>query len=96
MADDLATIREAYLDNADYDVDGSVSEAKAFRTACRRLIAMLPSNASRGGSGGSQQFAYRVDEIQKQFHEVQAWLAMNDGDAYPVTHPDFSNSRGDM
>lgn len=96
MADDLDTIRDAYLDNADYDVDGSVAEAKAFRTACRRLIVMLPTTASRGGSAGSQQVGFRLEEVRRSLQEVDAWLSQNDGDSYPVTHPDFSNSRGDL
>jgi hypothetical protein len=95
-AETLTATLAAFDENADYDADGSVAKAKLFRTACRRLIAKLPAQASRGGTGGNQSFAYQVDEIREMIHEVEAWLALNDPDTYGVTHPDFSNSRGDL
>lgn len=96
VAESLETTLAAFDENADYDADASVAKAKLFRTACRRLIAKLPSQASRGGSGGNQQFGFRIDEIHAMLQEVEAWLALNDTGAYPVTHPDFSFARGDL
>lgn len=95
-AESLATTLAAFDENADYDADESVAKAKLFRTACRRLVAKLPAQASRGGSGGNQSFGYRIDEIRALLQEVEAWLALNDTDSYAVTHPDFSDSRGDL
>ena len=95
-AESLADTLAAFDENADYDADASPAKAKLFRTACRRLIAKLPSQASRGSSGGNQEFGFRVDEIRKMLQEVEAWLALNDTDSSAVTHPDFTNARGDI
>jgi len=92
-AESLTATLAAFDENADYDAVGSVSKAKLFRTACRRLIAKLPAQASRGGSGGNQSFGYRIDEIRAMLQEVEAWLALNDTDSYAVVHPDFTYSR---
>ena len=95
MTATLDTAKAAYLDNADYDSDGSVAKAKLFRTACRQLIVLLPSSASRGAGGNSQSFNYRVEDIQAAFQEVNAWLSINDTSSNPsVIHPDFSCARG--
>ncbi len=95
-AESLSATLAAFDENADYDADESVSKAKLFRSACRRLIAKLPAQASRGGSGGNQSFGYRVDEIRALLQEAEAWLALNDTANSAVTHPDFSFSRGDL
>ena len=95
-AESLTTTLTAFDENADYDANASVAKAKLFRTACRRLIVKLPSQASRGGAGGNQEFGFRVDEVRRMLQEVEAWLSLNDGDSHPVIHPDFQNSRGDM
>jgi len=95
-AESLSTTQAAFDENADYASVESVAKAKLFRTACIRLIPKLPAQASRGGSGGNQSFAYRIDEIQALLQGVEAWLALNDTSTSAVTHPDFSNSRGDL
>lgn len=95
-AETLDTTLAAFDENADYDAEASVSKAKLFRTACRRLITKLPSQASRGGSGGNQQFGFRIDEIHKMLQEAETWLALNDTDSCAVTHPDFQFARGDL
>jgi hypothetical protein len=95
-AETLTETLTAFDENADYDADESVSKAKLFRTACRRLIPKLPAQSARGGPGGNQSFAYRVDEIRALLAEVEAWLALNDTADSAVTHPDFSYSRGDL
>ncbi|NQT37804.1 MAG: hypothetical protein HQ581_09965 [Planctomycetes bacterium] len=94
-AESLETTLAAFDENADYDADASVAKAKLFRTACRRLIPKLPSQASRGGSGGNQSFGFRLDEIRGMLQEVEAWLALNDTDSAAVIHPDFTFARGD-
>jgi len=95
-AESLTVTLAAFDENADYDSENSVAKAKLFRTACRRLIPKLPAQASRGGSGGNQSFGYRLDEVRAMLQEVEAWLSMNDTANSTVTHPDFSNSRGDF
>jgi len=94
MTTTLATARAAYLDNADYDADGSVSKAKLFRTACRQLLALLPSDSSMAG-GFSSNVSFRVEEISRQLSSVQAFIANNDTSNASVVHPDFTNARGD-
>ena len=90
----LATAQAAYLDNADYDEDASVSKAKAFRTACRQLIVLLPSTTMRGAGSNQQSIGFRTDEIRKQLEAVESWLAINDTTGNSsVIHPDFSFSR---
>lgn len=95
-AETLTATLTAFDENADYDTDESVGKAKLFRTACRRLLAKLPAQASRGGSGSNQSFGFRIDEIRTALQEVEAWLALNDTSSSAVTHPDFSFSRGDL
>jgi hypothetical protein len=90
----LATAQAAYLDNADYDENASVSQAKAFRTACRQLIVLLPSNAMRGAGSNQQTASFRIDEVRKQLEACECWLAVNDTTGSPgVVHPDFAYSR---
>jgi hypothetical protein len=90
----LATAQAAYLDNADYDESASVSKAKAFRTACRQLIVLLPSSAMRGAGSNQQTIGFRIDEVRRQLEVVEAWLAISDTDGgASVIHPDFSFSR---
>lgn len=94
MAVTLATAQAAYLDNADYDEDNSVAKAKAFRTACRQLIILLPSSGMRGAGGNQQTFGFRVEEIRPHLHACEAWLAVNDTTTNTsVIHPDFAFSR---
>lgn len=96
-AESLSDTLAAFDENADYDADASVAKAKLFRTACRRLIPKLPTQASRGSTGGgNQSFGFRLDEIRRMLQEVEAWLALNDTDSSAVTHPDFTYARGDL
>ena len=94
MAVSLTTAQEAYLDNADYDENASVSKARAFRTACRQLIVLLPSSAMRGAGSNQQAMGFRIEEVRKALEAVECWLAVNDTSGNPaVIHPDFGNSR---
>ena len=97
MAVSLITAQSAYLDNADYDEDNSTSKAKAFRTACRQLIILLPASAMRGAGGNQQTVGFRTEEVRKSLSEVELWLTLNDtgsGSSPSVIHPDLSYGRG--
>jgi hypothetical protein len=96
MAATLTQATDAYLDNADYDTNGSVSEAKAFRTACRQLLVLLPQQQMRGAGGNRQEVQFRMEAIEEALQGVEAWLALNDTDDPAIIHPTFSDSRGDM
>ena len=91
MAVTLTEALENRLDNADYDDSGSVSKAKAFRTACRQLLTLLPVASMRGAGSNQQTVNFRVEEIRKDIESVESWIAINDTTSNPaVVHPDFS------
>ncbi len=96
MATSLATAQDAYLDNADYDSDGSVAKAKLFRTACRQLLVLLPADQSRRAGNNTQQVSFDPAMLRQSLQEVEAWLALNDTSTPAVVHPDFSYARGDI
>lgn len=73
MAATFDQVADAYLDNADFEESGSVAKAKAFVTACVRLLVLLPSSASDQGS--SQAFDQK--EIQANKQRAQAFIAAN-------------------
>ena len=88
----------AYEENADYDEVDSVAKAKAFRTACRRILAKQPTTTIKGGGGAQVTMDTRL--IAEQLAEVETWLARNpdtEADALhgnsSVIHPDFTNFR---
>jgi hypothetical protein len=74
---DLLTVRQAFLENADYAEVADVSKAKAFQTACRRLIVLTPTRTAKGGRDG-EEIELDVQVIQQQLLEVTRWLACND------------------
>lgn len=88
----IATVRQSYVTYADYEETGSQASCKAFITACRRLLALLPT-----ASGGAQStsFEFDVSQIRSELEAAQNWLATNqtsaDNAANPdVVHYDFS------
>lgn len=68
-------VYEAYLTHASYAEDGSVSAAKSFVTACRRLIAM---RAKRSKFDGVSEVEFDVSTITKEKEAAERWLADND------------------
>lgn len=48
MAVDIASARDAYYDNADYEEQDSLAKAKAFLTACVRLQGLSISSSEKG------------------------------------------------
>lgn len=50
MSVTLTSAKAAYLDNADWAESGSLDKARAFSTACRRLLLLVPKR-SRLGDG---------------------------------------------
>ena len=86
----LTEIQNAYVDNASYAEDGSVSKAKAFITACRILLLKLPAEA------GTRESHVRLspDLISKEMAEARAWLQANDTTSTStVTRVSFENCR---
>ena len=90
----LAQVKAAYIDNASYAEDVSVTKAKAFVTACRILLLKLPAEA------GTRESHVRLNPelIQKEMAEARTWIAANDtastGSAGPrVTFGGFERFR---
>lgn len=73
----FATAEAAYLANSDWDDGaGSVSKAQAFRSACRALLVLKPSEVDTG----QKSHAFDMRLVSAQLDAVQAWLAENDPD----------------
>jgi cobalamin-dependent methionine synthase I len=81
---DLATIRQAYVTYADYEAEGSQASCKAFVTACRRLIVMLPSESEAVGVSRVQ---FQIAEVRRQLELAQTWLAAHPSAADAITDP---------
>lgn len=82
---DLATARAAYIDNADYESEGSVAKARDFLTAARRLLVMLPASAV--GRDRSQA-DFELEHVRAEIRACQAWLAANPSSATQQSNPD--------
>lgn len=88
----LTQIENAYLDNASYSEDKSLSKARVFITACRMLLFKLPSAQSKGANS----LSYNRNLIQRELERAQEWLAAKDGAERPeppVTRADFRRLR---
>lgn len=76
MSTTFAQAQTAYLDNAGYDgASGSVAMAKAFRTACRQLLVLLPKVSQQGANN---QLQLSPDLVKKALDDCTTWLASND------------------
>lgn len=89
----LATIRQSYVTYADYEAEGNQASCKAFITACRRLLVMLPSESE---AVGMSRVKFELAEVRRQLEQAQAWLAAHPSDADALTDPaaldhDFSS-----
>jgi len=88
-ADTLA----AYKDTASYAEDGDAGKARAFITACRLLLLILPKRAMHGGTAGGEQIDLNPELIAAQITEAKRWLIGNDTSTPQTTYSDFSNFR---
>lgn len=71
----LAEIKAAYIDNAMYDVNGSVSQAGLFLQACRILMLLMPSMASND----RVSLSLSPTLIDKQIDQVTMFLNTRGG-----------------
>lgn len=90
----LEEIEAAYVDNASYAEDRSVTKCLAFTTAARVLLLKLPVSAAKGGSSSS----FSVESIKSELDKAEAWLgaqSTNDTDRRGpnVTRADFRGFR---
>ena len=87
----------AYADNAAYEENESLAQAKAFVTACRLLLSPRFSvkRARHGGGSGGEEVELDLTVIQQQLadarHYVATTAAAESGSS--VIHPDFTDFR---
>lgn len=93
----IAQAKAAYFDNASYAEDESVAKCKAFITACRFLLLMMPKRASHGGRTGEE---WEIDPgvIQAEKLAAESWLSGQPtsdgtGGGAGVVHCDLSDFR---
>lgn len=70
--DQYESARQAYNDNADYDIACSPAKAQAFIVAIRRLIGYAQS-----ASNQSSSMSFDLAALQNQQRTAEAWLAAN-------------------
>lgn len=80
-------IRDAYLDNADYEADGSLAKANLFVAACLRLLAQ-PSSVSVDG----QAVAFDLASVRESLTHARRWIAANTAGG-KAKYLDFSGLR---
>jgi len=59
----LDAARTAYLANADYADDADLDKAKAFRSACRALLLLLPAESANEAHSGRWSPQLIKDEL---------------------------------
>lgn len=94
VSEQLTGAFQDYYDNADYLAENSITKAKAFVTACTRILALVPSSTSKGS--GTVSHGVNLQLIQSQLNEARKWLLARDPTlrAGPdVTFPDFQDYR---
>lgn len=85
----LEELRQEYVANASYEEDNSVAKCKAFITAARALLVMLPATAT--GFGGEAMVQFQVGLTEKALESAKMWL--HSRATGHVIHADFSNLR---
>ena len=71
----LDAARTAYLANSDYaDGSGDVTKARAFRSACKALLILMPAMAVHG----LNTIQMSLQNLKAELDSVNSWLAQND------------------
>lgn len=93
-ASTTAQVLAAYADNGSYEENDSLSEAKAFVSACRILLSPkhLVSRSASGGRSGTE-VEYDVTVVEREKDRSQRWIEQKLGESGNVVHADFSNFR---
>ena len=71
-----AEVWAAFIDNAGYDDEGDLAEAKLFRKVCRILVGKY-----RTMSAGEEGRSYSLESLQQMLKDVDEWIK---------AHPDTS------
>lgn len=70
----FAEAQAAYLENADYAAASSLTKARAFVTAGRRLLVLVTTG--RIPSGASLDFTGNLDAVREQIRDAERWIAL--------------------
>lgn len=70
----LSDVKNAYYDNADYDVNNNVTQAQQFLVACRQLLLRLSKRASVAARAEEVEIDPGV--LERQIIECKRWLAI--------------------
>jgi hypothetical protein len=90
---EISAARDAYFDNAGYEENESLTEAKAFVTACRKLLAVPVTRSAQGGRDGNE-IEMDPEQIAKQLDEARRWVAATlAATSGSVIHADFTDFR---
>lgn len=75
---ELETVQQAYLDNADYEEVASVTKAKVFVSACRKLLLLLPQMTRQ-----ASRFELQIDTkvIPEALKHAKDWISSVSGSA---------------
>ena len=73
------TILNACLSNADFDEDGDLTKAKAYRTACRQRL-HYAEKMSKGQSGAE----FNLAEVRRELQRVTVWIEQRDSASRPT------------
>ena len=84
-----ALAKTQYLDNLDWEADGSVTKANLFAQACSALMVHLPAVSE--GAGTRTEF--KTSELRKSMNDARAFAVMNGTNRRRNLHADFSVSR---
>lgn len=91
----LQDVQASYMDNASYLECNDADKARAFVTACRMLLILLPRETSRMNG----RIVLSPDLVQREMHTAIQWLQLNaqagqPGGPAPVILPSFRHCRG--
>jgi len=73
MAETYSALVDAYDENADYSTTASVTKAKAFVVACRRLRRWAIRSEQNGASS-----EFSPDALAEEIASAENWLATRD------------------
>jgi len=92
MAESYSDLVDAFDENADYSTTASVTKAKAFIVACRRLKRFATRSAQNGAES-----EFSPEHLTQELANAESWLAANNtsNQTYGRTvFPDFEGIRG--
>ena len=92
-ASSLDDVQASYADSASYHEDGSPAKARAFITACRLLLLLLPKRASRGGRAQGEEIELDPRLLAEQITEAKRFLSESADRTVPPNTFSFQSFR---